>query len=335
MKKVLTMVAAMMLMGSLAVSEAGTDAAQAAVKQAAPVAGFSETTGDNLKITTLSENTNTGHPDMKAEFGFSALIEKGNTKIIFDTAKAGQFVKNAAQLGVDIKDCNTMVLSHAHYDHCGGVLTYFDTFGTKGKTLYVKDCFFEGSDNKYYDDIEGQKLDFTDGKPGYFPIGINFTAKDLAKKHIAVKYLDKNATKIADDVTVYGNFTRYPLDPKMLIKTKDGKFVVDDFDEEIAIAVDTSKGLVIVTGCSHTGIVNIVNAIQERSGKKFYAVIGGFHLLDATDKQIQDCIDRFKGLDIKHVGLSHCTGVKAKKMFLQQLPESSFVNSTGSVFEMK
>jgi 7,8-dihydropterin-6-yl-methyl-4-(beta-D-ribofuranosyl)aminobenzene 5'-phosphate synthase len=147
--------------------------------------------------------------------------------------------------------------------------------------------------------------------------------------------LDKNATTIADGITVYGNFTRTPLDPKMLIKTNDGKFVVDDFDEEIAVAIDTSKGLVIVTGCSHTGIVNIVNAIQERSHKKVYAVIGGFHLLDATDKQIQDCIDRFKGLGIQHLGLSHCTGMKAKNMFLQQLPDSSFVNSTGSVFEMK
>lgn len=333
MKKLFTMLTMCMLLGAISVS--GADMTTQNVKEQVPRTGFSEKTGDDLKITTLSENTNTGHPDVTAEFGFSALIEKGNTKIIFDTAKAGQFVKNAEQLGTDIKDANIMVLSHAHYDHCGGVLTYFNTYGTKGKTLYVKDCFFEGADNKYYDDIEGQKLDFTDGKPGYFPIGINFTAKDLSKNHITVNYLDKNATTIADGITVYGNFTRTPLDPKMLIKTNDGKFVVDDFDEEIAVAIDTSKGLVIVTGCSHTGIVNIVNAIQERSHKKVYAVIGGFHLLDATDKQIQDCIDRFKGLGIQHLGLSHCTGMKAKNMFLQQLPDSSFVNSTGSVFEMK
>lgn len=99
--------------------------------------------------------------------------------------------------------------------------------------------------------------------------------------------------------------------------------------------MDTRKGLVILTGCSHTGIVNIVNAVKERSGKNVYAVIGGFHLLDSSEKQIQDCIDLFKGLGIEHLGLAHCTGPLAKKMFLQQLPQSSFIDATGSVFEME
>ncbi|MDY3868785.1 MAG: MBL fold metallo-hydrolase [Pyramidobacter sp.] len=307
----------------------------AALPAAAVSTGFSETTGDGLKVITLSENTNEGHSEVKAEFGFSAVIEKGGAKIIFDTAKAGQFIENSKALGVDLAGCSTMVLSHAHYDHCGGVLKYFDAYGAKDRTLVVKDCFFDGAQAKYYDDITGQKLDFTDGKPGYFQLGINFTEKDLAEKGIAVKYLDKNVVEIAPGVAIHGGFTRVPLDPKMLVKAEDGRFYVDDFDEEVAVAVDTSKGIVIVTGCSHTGIVNIVNAVKERTGKQVYAVVGGFHLLDASPKQIQDCIDLFKGLGIQHLGLSHCTGPVAKKMFLEQFPENSFVNSTGSVFEMK
>ena len=66
---------------------------------------------------------------------------------------------------------------------------------------------------------------------------------------------------------------------------------MDDFDEEVAVAVETSKGLVIPSGRSHSGILNIVNTIQERSGEKVYAVIGGFHLLDADEATIQETID--------------------------------------------
>ena len=302
---------------------------------AEPPVGFSETTGDGVSVVTLAENVNTGHPEVDAEFGFSALIRKGDTQIIFDTGKAGHFLENAKKLNVDMGKINTMVLSHAHYDHCGGLMKYLETFGGPGRTLYVKDCFFEDAQNKYYDDIVGAKLDFTDGKPGYFNVGIDFTAEQLAARSLDIKYLDADAVEIAPGVTVYGSFVRVPLDPKMLLKMEDGRYVVDDFDEETAVAVETGKGLVIVTGCSHTGIVNIVNAIKERSGKNVYAVIGGFHLLDSSEKQIQDCIDLFKGLGIEHLGLSHCTGPLAKKMFLEQLPESSFVNASGSVFEMK
>ena len=297
--------------------------------------GFSEETGDQLKITTLSENTNTGHEEIQAEFGFSVLIEKGDKKIVFDTAKEGRFMENASQLGEDVSDSDTMVLSHAHYDHCGGVMKYYDSYCADGKSLYVKDCFFDDSDRKYYIDLVGTKLDFTDGTPGYFSLSLDFTEADLKEKGVDIKYLDSDATEIAEGITVYGNFKRVPLDPKMVIKTDDDKYMIDDFDEEIAVAVDTSKGLVIVTGCSHTGIVNIVNSIKERSGKDVYAVIGGFHLLDASEKQIEDCIANAKELNIKHLGLSHCTGETAKNMFLKEMPENTFINATGSVFEMK
>jgi len=287
---------------------------------------------NNLKITTLAENKNESHKNLNSEFGFSVLIENGDDKILFDTAKAGEFIKNAKKLNVDLSDCDSMILSHAHYDHCGGVMDYFDTYGTKDKTLYVKDSFFNFANSKYYYDAVGQKFDFTDGTKGYFPVGIDFTEKDLL---VMIEYMNTNSIKVANGVTIYGNFDKNENDslaPNMLDKNEKGEYIVDTFDEEIAVAVETNKGLVIVSGCSHSGILNIVDTIEKRTGEKVYAVIGGFHLLDASEEKIQSIIDRFKSLGIEKIGLSHCTGPKATSMFLDQMPGQTFINETGSVY---
>lgn len=291
--------------------------------------------GDDIRITTLAENNSGENQALEKEFGFSAIIETENDKIIFDTAKAGQFLKNAEAMNIDLSDCNKMVLSHTHYDHCGGVIPYFDTYGTEGKTLFVKNGFFDKADQKYYYDTVGQKFDFTDGTKGYFPVGISFTEQDLLDRGVAIEYLDTGCVKIADGVTVYGSFDKDPsfqLAPNMVEKGADGSYTLDEFDEEVAVAVETSKGLVILSGCSHSGILNIVNTIEARSGEKVYAVIGGFHLLDADEATIQETIDRFKELGVQRIGLSHCTGPKATAMFQEQMPEQTFLNTTGSVY---
>lgn len=291
---------------------------------------------ESLKITTLAENNNKNHENLKNEFGFSVYIENGDDKIIFDTAKAGEFLNNAQKLDIDLSQANAIVLSHAHYDHCGGVMKFFDTYGSNGKILYVKDNFFDLADNKYYHDPVGQKFDFTDGTPGYFPVGIDFSQEDLKAKNVVVEYIDADTMRIGGNVTIFGNFVPSKSDvmaPNMLEKNN-GQYEVDDFDEEVALTIKTDKGLVIVSGCSHTGILNIVNTIQERTGEKVYAVIGGFHLLDASEEKVQSTIDRFKELGIAKIGLSHCTGPKATKMFLEQMPDQTFLNETGSVFEI-
>ena len=289
-----------------------------------------------LKITVLAENSHNINPSLINEFGFSALVEYGDERVIFDTAKAGGMLPNAEQMGLDLEHVDVMMLSHAHYDHCGGVLPYYDKFGVLNKKLFVSTNFFKYSDNKYYEDRVGRKFDFTDGTKGFFSVSIKFNEEALRTRGVEVHHMTGDTCKLTKDMTIHTNFLvpQEVLDKtNMFIKNVD-KYIPDNFDEEIALAIDTPKGIVVVTGCSHTGVLNIVNTIQRRTNQKVYAVLGGFHLLNASEEQIQGVIDRFKELGVERIGMSHCSGPLAGKMFIEQLPDRAFPYETGCVFEI-
>ena len=290
-----------------------------------------------VKVTTLIENSNNSNSELTPEHGLSMYIETEEGNILFDTGKSGNYLKNAKKLGLDMQKTKYMILSHAHYDHCGGVKDLVEKVKPKDLTLYVKDNFFKYNDKYHYQAKPGPKLDFTDGKPGYTFIGIDFDEKYLDKNNVKVEYIDVDELKLTDQVSLFSNFgktEKEKLNPAMQVKINDG-YKLDEFVEEVAISIDTNKGIVILTGCSHTGIMNIVDTIHEKTGKNIYAVIGGTHLIEADDARIEETIKHFKELGIEKIGLSHCTGDKAVDMFENKAPDISFVNSTGTILEFK
>lgn len=290
-----------------------------------------------VKVTTLIENSNLSNPELTPEHGISMYIETEEGNILFDTGKSDNYIENAKKLGIDMKKTNYMVLSHAHYDHCGGVKGLIEKVKPEDLTLYIRDNFFKYNDKYHYQEKPGPKLDFTDGTPGYTFIGIDFDEKYLNEKNVKVEYIDVDELKLTDQVSIFSNFgksEKEKLNPAMKVKV-DGEYKLDEFVEEVAIAIDTNNGIVILTGCSHTGIMNIVDTIHEKTGKDIYAVIGGTHLIEADDARTEETIKHFKELGIQKIGLSHCTGEKAVNIFEQMAPDISFVNSTGTVLEFK
>jgi len=104
--------------------------------------------------------------------------------------------------------------------------------------------------------------------------------------------------------------------------------------KEQSLILDTTKGLVIVTGCSHQGIVNILKKAKEILDKDIYLVFGGFHLMRHSDEQVKEIIQEFKNLDVKLCGATHCTGDKAIAMFKEAFGENYVQMGVGKVIEI-
>ncbi|MFD3158524.1 MBL fold metallo-hydrolase [Haloimpatiens sp. FM7330] len=287
-----------------------------------------------MKLTTLIENSLGENKSLTNEHGLSMFIETPESTILFDTGKTGDFIENAKKLNVDLKKVDYLILSHAHYDHCGGVKKFLNAFNIKPK-FYVSEYFFDNMD-KYHYYANNKKLDFSDNTDTYKYIGIDFDKDFIENKGLEVNFVDSNIIKISSSIYIFTNFEKTneieKLNPNMKVKINNN-YVTDTFKDEIVLAIDTEKGLLILTGCSHPGIINIVDTIRKRTNKKIYGVIGGTHLVEADKSRIEATIKHFKKLGIELIGVSHCTGETAVKMFKKQC-NNFFINSTGTTIEI-
>lgn len=286
-----------------------------------------------MKITTLIENVQDDKKELKSEHGLSMFIETKDYNILFDTGKSGDFIDNAHKLNVDLKNIDILVLSHAHYDHCGGVKRLLEDYDIKPK-LIVSEHFFEKSNRYYYSDGT-LKSDFSK-IIGYNDVGINFDEAYIRSKGITIDFVKNNVLKISDEIFVFSNFNKKynieKINENMKVKIGD-KYIIDQFEDEIALGVKTSKGIVILLGCSHPGFLNMISTIGETFNEKVYAIIGGSHLVEADDSRIKKSIEYLNKLDIEMIGLSHCTGEKSVNEISKNC-RGFFYNKTGTIKEI-
>ena len=269
-----------------------------------------------LKITTLIENTKGEHLALKSEHGISFFIEKDEHKLLFDTGQSGTFLENAEQLQIDLSDLEYVIISHGHYDHSGGLQALMGI--AKKFELIIGDGFF----NKKY----GYKNN------SYEFLGNNFNEEFLIKKRIPYRFVKNEIYEILPGLYVITNFPRIYKDEVINTRFKlmeDGKFVNDPFNDEVLVAIDTPEGLVILLGCSHPGMKNMLDSTRNLLKKPIYAVLGGTHLVEANDNSLDISMDYLNKGDIKVIGVSHCTGQKAMTD-LRISNDRYFHNSTGS-----
>ncbi|MGH4117637.1 MBL fold metallo-hydrolase [Clostridium sp.] len=274
----------------------------------------------NTKITTLIEDNPSDDARLYNEHGLSLYIEIDEIKILFDTGKSGDFIKNAETLNMDLNTLDYVMISHGHYDHSGGFRKLVD----KTSNLY-KLIVGEGFFNKKYGAIEGNNYKY---------LGNSFEEGYIHKNNIAIKYIKQDIFYITENVMVFTNFKRnndFELPNKRFQIKQDEKYLLDDFSDEIVLVLKDKRGLFVVVGCSHVGIVNILETIIERTGLPIYGIVGGTHLVEADEQRLNKTIDFLKEKDIKIIGVSHCTGEKAAEEIKRQFGDEFLYNNTGNI----
>jgi len=247
-----------------------------------------------------------------AEHGFSALIETEDTKILVDTGATGIAMEhNLGLLGYTMDDIDIVVLSHGHRDHTGGLGK------VKGRIVAHPEVFYE----RYLSPREGVKHDLTSPAP------------DPEKHKVE---LHAGPVKLAGGVMTTGQVPRnHEWEELKVFKRKEGEDLVEDkINDDMGIVINTLKGLVLIQGCSHAGIINTVEWAKEVTGvDEVYCVIGGFHLIGPGEKKIDRTIQEFKRLNIKKVIPIHCSGFEGIKQISLQMPEQFEYCTTGCQIE--
>lgn len=213
-----------------------------------------------MKIINLIENTE-GSSGCASEHGLSFYIETENHKLVMDTGATAAFIHNAEILGVDLKAVDTVILSHGHYDHGGG-LPAFVKINSEAK-IYIRRTAFG---NFYHKGHKNERY-----------IGI---APEI-REEPQVVFVDGNL-KIDDELFLFTNVTGRRLWPSgnRSLKYKVGEtYIQDDFSHEQYLVVGRGEKEVLVSGCAHNGILNILDTYKALRNREPYAVISGFHMM--------------------------------------------------------
>ncbi|WP_299980857.1 MBL fold metallo-hydrolase [Desulfobacula sp.] len=259
---------------------------------------------EKTKITIMCENRAGAGIGIIGEHGFSALIEKNNEKILMDTGQGLGLKANATALKINLSDINKIVLSHGHFDHTGGLA---DLMPQKEKIdVYAHPDIFAPKYARHGN--EGEKKEVF--------IGTRFSQEYLESNMNAKFHFKKEFSKISNDIFFSGVIPRqtdFERQDKRLLVKEGQSFIQDPLHDDASLLIETSSGPVILTGCAHSGIVNIMNHFSKKTGyKSFHAVIGGTHLgFLNSDKQLEKTMDAFAQYDLKLIAVSHCTGNEA------------------------
>lgn len=163
-------------------------------------------------------------------------------------------------------------------------------------------------------------------------LGNNFNEKYILDKGININYIDTDEFKLSKNITLFTNFkslNNFETPTRYYFRKIYDDYILDSMEDELVLGIDTSKGLLIVCGCSHIGIANIVENIKCRTQKKIYGIIGGLHLSKASDERIEKVLKYFDECNIEFFGVSHCTGEKVTKI-LRESKKNFIYNNTGN-----
>lgn len=264
-----------------------------------------------MKLCVLVDNNPGQRNYLVAEHGFALWLDIDGKQWLVDTGTSDAFALNAARLGIDIADVDYLILSHGHRDHCGGLDTFL-SLNDKAK-IYISAKI--GS-NRYYSTRRGVKRDIS--------LNHSLIANNA---HRFIKVCDD--IEISDSVKIISSFANnhpMPLANNTLLVND----ALDNFNHEIALAITTSKGVVVISPCSHNGVINTIESCSHLGEVSHY--IGGTHLVDdfESTNELTELATKIAQHYPKLTLLSgHCTGECAKKTFQTVLSDKFIAFYTG------
>jgi len=267
-----------------------------------------------LEISVLSENT-VEKRQLLAEHGLSFYFKYNEKEYLFDTGQGEVLFSNAEKMDIDLQNIDTVFLSHGHDDHTGGLKKLLKL--KPEIRVFAHSDIFQPKYKKAAASLEfiGTDLDKSDIN--------NFTAAENTKAAAAGIY---NTGEIPAPRETY-------INERYVVKNEQGE-ITDPFDDDTSVYLETESGIVILLGCSHKGVKNIIEEIRGSVGdKKIAAVLGGMHLKRAGRAEINELIEYFRELDLELLAPMHCTGRQAAAMFKEALGDTVKLASVGDNFE--
>ena len=277
----------------------------------------------SISIDVLCENT-VGRPiPAHAEHGFSCLVQGDKGKWLFDTGRGGTILRNLSFLNLSLHDLDGIFLSHGHNDHCGGLEAVLKVTGSC--PVYAHPQIFE---QRYWKGLFEQR-----------DISMPFDQESLERAGAKFHFLSK-FTQIVPGLFYSGEIPRLCMfetgDSHLVKENADQNGLVPDvFFDDAAIGVETKKGIVIILGCAHAGLINTIDWFQKNlSERRIHAIAGGTHLGPAGDHQFEETVAYLKQLDFDRLGLSHCTGQIRAAQLYAQFPNKVFFANVGTSIEI-
>jgi 7,8-dihydropterin-6-yl-methyl-4-(beta-D-ribofuranosyl)aminobenzene 5'-phosphate synthase len=253
-----------------------------------------------LSLTVLTDNQVDRGDGLLAEHGICLLVEMGGRKALLDSGQSDLCLKNAARLDLDLGGLSTVVLSHGHYDHGGGLPALLEARGRLD--VIAHPAAFASK----YARRSGQQDR---------PIGLAYSADDLIQRGAVVR-LEREAHEIGGGLIATGSIPRITAfekdDPHFWVKP-DGRWERDRFEDDQALLARTPEGLVVLLGCAHAGVVNTLNyAVKLTGDDRIRAVVGGFHLAGAGEPRLEQTVAALREMEVGELVACHCTGFKAR-----------------------